>query len=330
MTPLVSVIVCFHRVTPYLRPAVASLLQQTERNLEVLLVDNGTGAGLSALGEDAADPRLRLLSQGENLGIAGGHNCALAQARGEFIALLDSDDIALPTRLERQVAALRANADVGLVACAADRIDPSGRIVGRTFTLGAARDHLCFTAYSNAATTPTVMGRRAVFNRFPYRGELEKAADYDFFARATEFAGACALPETLGQYRIHPGQTTSEAFDRQMLTACVIRVLTGRRRAGRDEDYGSMIREFSPWLAQPPARPTALRRFARYCLADNQPRLAAYHARKLVAFRASPRDVVVAMWIAGRALRMAHGERALVARLFLSGPLRAHGLRPLA
>jgi len=330
VTPLVSAIVCFHRVTPYLRPAVASLLRQTEGNLEVLLVDNGTGAGLEALGPEGADPRLRLLPQRENLGIAGGHNCALAQARGEFIALLDSDDIALPTRLERQVAALRANAAVGLVASAADRIDPAGRVIGRTFTLGPARDHLSFTAYSNAATTPTVMGRRAVFSRFPYRVELEKAADYDFFARATEFAGACALPEILGQYRIHPGQMTSETFDRQMLTACVIRVLTGRRRAGRDEDFGGLLREFAPWLAQPPARPRALRGFASYCLTDKQPRLAAYHARKLIAFRASPRDVVAAMRIAGQAVRAASGERALVARLFLSGPLRAHGLRPLA
>ncbi len=329
MTPVVSVIVCFHRVTPYLRPAVRSLLDQSERNLEILLVDNGTGAGLNALGDDGRDPRLRLLPQMRNLGIAGGHNAALAHARGEFIALLDSDDIALPMRLERQVAALRADPDLGLVASAADRIDAHGKIIGRAFTLGAARDHLRFTAYSNAATAPTFTGRREVFVRFPYREGLELAADYDFLARATESASACALQETLGQYRVHPAQSTRESFDRQWFTACLIRLMTGRRRAGRDEDFGVLQREYETRLAVPPSRRETAAHFAVRCLADGQPRLAAYHARKLAAFRASPRDVLAAFRLAAAAVRAAAGERTLVARLFLTGPLRAHGLHPL-
>ncbi len=329
MTPLVSVIVCFHRVTPYLRPAVRSLLDQSERNVEILLVDNGTGAGLGALGEDGADPRLRLLPQARNLGIAGGHNAALAEARGEFIALLDSDDIALPRRLERQVAALRADPRRGLVASAADRIDAEGKIIDRAFTLGSAADHLLFTAYSNAATAPTFTGHREVFARFPYRPGLELAADYDFLARATETFSARALPETLGQYRVHPTQSTSASFDRQWFTACLIRLMTGRRRAGRVEGFAKLQEEYADRLAVPPTRREAAAHFAVRCLADGQPRLTAYHARKLAAFRESPRDVLTAFRLAVAAVRAASGERALVARLFLTGPLRAHGLRVL-
>ena len=117
--PVVSVIMACHRVTPFLRPAVRSVLAQTERDLELILVDNGTGAGLEPLAQDGADPRVRLVTLGTNRGIAAAHNAAVALAAGEFIALLDHDDLMLPRRLEKQIAALRASPGLGLVNCGA-------------------------------------------------------------------------------------------------------------------------------------------------------------------------------------------------------------------
>jgi GT2 family glycosyltransferase len=113
--PLISAIFVFHRHTPYLRPALQSLLAQTQPDFEVIVVDNGTGLGLGAFGDDGRDPRLRLLSFPQNRGIAAAHNAAVALAQSEFIALMDYDDVALPRRFACQVAAMQAKPQLGLV-----------------------------------------------------------------------------------------------------------------------------------------------------------------------------------------------------------------------
>ena len=113
--PQVSVLMVFHRVTPFFEPAVRSVLEQTFDDLELVLVDNGTGLPVKALGELGADPRVHWVRLPCNEGIPSGHNAGVAAARGEFIALQDYDDIALPHRLERQVATLRADPGIGLV-----------------------------------------------------------------------------------------------------------------------------------------------------------------------------------------------------------------------
>ena len=72
--PAVSVLMVFHRDTPFLRPALASALKQTFADFELVLVDNGTGLGADALGELGRDPRLRWVRLARNEGIPGGHN----------------------------------------------------------------------------------------------------------------------------------------------------------------------------------------------------------------------------------------------------------------
>jgi GT2 family glycosyltransferase len=84
--PVVSVVMYFHRVTPFLQPAVRSVLGQTFTDCELVLVDNGVGISAAALGESGRDPRVRLISLPRNVGIAGGHNAAVAAAQGEYNA----------------------------------------------------------------------------------------------------------------------------------------------------------------------------------------------------------------------------------------------------
>lgn len=327
--PVVSVIVVFHRVTPFLRPAVRSLLGQTLTDLELLLVDNGTGTGLAALEEDGQDPRIRVVPLPLNLGQPMAVNHALSMAQGEFVAMLDSDDIALPRRLEAQVAALRADASLGLVGCAADRIDSQGRLIGPHFTLGPARDHFAFTAYTAPMAIMMLTGRREFLLRHPFRPQLHYASDYDFVARACETAASCALPEVLGQYRLHSGQMTQESYAAQVMNACLIRLMTGRRRLGRAEDFGTLMDEYTDWLKRPPPLVDIYRHFARRCLADRQPRLAVYHARRMLAARISLPTVTVALGVLAAALHAAPRDAGFLIHLFLLGPLRAHGLRPL-
>lgn len=176
----------FHRDTPFLRPAIESVRRQTFRDWELVLVDNGTGLPADALGEAGRDPRLTWVRLPRNEGIPGGHNAGVAAARGEFIALLDYDDLALPGRLERQVDLLDRDPSVGLVSSLAESIDEHGRVTGGEFALVEPAAQRAYVAFAAPVVTPAYTGRRMLFERFPYRTELSHAADFDFLARAIE------------------------------------------------------------------------------------------------------------------------------------------------
>ena len=326
--PVVSVLMVFHRDTPFLRPAIASVLGQSLSELELLLVDNGVGLEPAALGAAACDPRLRFISLPENRGAAVGRNAALAQSRGEFIALLDYDDIALPGRLEKQVALLRAQPRVGMVSCLAESIDAHGTVFGREFSLLAEQDQKLFSNYSMPSPASACTGRREYFERFPFRSELDLAEDYDFLSRVAEVGPICGIPETLVQYRHHSDQCSRERTASQIMSACLVRLITARRRQGRAEDLPAAVTAVAHWRHQPPASEEIYAYFADECLREGLPLMAAYHARRMLAMRRNFRTTTQVLRLMPSALRRADNEAGKLLRLFLTGPLRTHGLIP--
>jgi GT2 family glycosyltransferase len=323
--PAVSVLMVFHRDTPFLRPAIASVLGQTWRDLELVLVDNGTGLPVSALGEPGRDPRVRWVRLPANAGIAAGHNAGVAAAQGDFIGLLDYDDLMMPRRLERQVAALRADAHVGLIASLAEGIDENDRGLGREFALVNPDEQQRYSQFAAPFFTPASTGRREVFADIPYREAFLCAADFDFITRVAEEWRLAAVPEVLCRYRHHGGQTTVQQVGRIAAERCAVRLLTARRRAGRPE--GSELIPGELAAAASPA--VAARRCAMQCLAEGFTVLTAYHARRSFAEERTTASGWRAARLFGRALRRAApAERRAVARMFLTGPVRALGVRP--
>lgn len=327
--PLVSVIMPFHRVTPFLRPAIRSILDQTLRDFELLLVDDGSGAGRDALGAEGDDPRIRLLSQPRNLGIAAAHNRARAEARGEFIANMDSDDLALPTRLERQVAALRAEPELQLLGTHALAVDGAGAVLGPQFTLATETELRVFSAYSLPLTNPTLMGRRELFARFPMRPEFAISSDYDFFARAIEAGRVGCLPEVLLHYRRHAGQVTSAEQPSMVLHASLIRLVTARRRAGRPENLDELRAALGGWTTEPPAPAETYARFAQLALREGFSMLAVFLARRHFGASRRPAALARAVRVLVAAWRQSPRSAVTLGRMFATGPLRTHGLRPL-
>jgi GT2 family glycosyltransferase len=323
--PPISALMVFYRDTPFLRPAIAAALAQTCRDFELLLVDNGTGLSADALGEMGRDPRLRWVRRPRNEGIVGGHNAGIAAARGEFVALFDSDDLALPHRFERQLAALRADPALGLVSGLADRMDAAGRLSGRReFCLPDAAEHRAYAQYAAPVVTPVAMGRRELFAALPYRAEFSFAGDLDFQARASETTRFAVVPEVLLHYRWHAAQATQQYYGAIEQSRCVIQIATARRRAGRAEN---LPQAFEHTVAATAAE--SWRRGAAVCLAENFFVLAAFQARRSFALERSPAALLRATRLAGRAWRQASSaERGNVAKMFLSGPVRALGLHP--
>lgn len=327
--PVVSAIIPFHRPLPHLAAAVGSVLAQTLRDVEVVAVDNGTGLGRAALGPAGHDPRVTLVSAPGNLGISGGRNLGVAAAKGRYLALLDYDDLAWPERFARQVAALEADPGLALIGGHADTIDADGRRIGWQFTLAEPAAQCAFAAYSMPATTSTYTGRREVFERVPFRAELDLAEDYDFLARVTDHGRIRALAEPLGSYRWYGGQSSQSHLGRHALQAALVRLATARRRTGRAEDLAGLLAHFHAWRAEPPSAAAVFAGVAEFSLRDGSAPLASYHARRLLGASRHPFALARALRLHACALAAQPRAATALNRLFFTGPLRAHGLRPV-
>jgi len=208
--PLVSVVLPARDCGAYLDAAVASILGQTERRVELIVVDDHSRDG-SIAGLSREDPRLRVVaSPGE--GIVDALNYGAALARGRYLARMDGDDLSHPQRLERQIAFLEARPDVGI----------SGAQVQVFTNRGSPRSgYRRYQRWLNGLTTaedihrqmfvespiphPTAVLRMAVFRDLGgYRG-CPWAEDYDLWLRAHRAGVAMAKPRgTLLYWRDHP------------------------------------------------------------------------------------------------------------------------------
>ncbi len=106
MEPLVSVIIPVYNVLPYLREALDSVINQTYKNLEILIVDDGSTDGSGEICDEyLSDPRVVVIHQ-ENKGLSGARNTGLDRMTGEYVAFLDSDDAFMPEMIEKMLDAL--------------------------------------------------------------------------------------------------------------------------------------------------------------------------------------------------------------------------------
>lgn len=130
--PLVSVITAAYNAETFIVETIASVRGQTLGDWEMLVADDASGDRTAAIVEAASaeDSRIRLIRLERNGGVARARNAALAQARGRFIAFLDSDDLWLPQKLERQVEFMKSK-DAAVSYTSFRRIDETGRRVGR-------------------------------------------------------------------------------------------------------------------------------------------------------------------------------------------------------
>lgn len=210
--PLVSVIMPVYNGERFLPAALESILNQTYSNLEVLVLDNGSTDGTKPIIESFArrDSRIKPLFEPAPLGYGGevATNVASRQARGEFLAKLDADDIAHPERLAKQVAFLQANPDVFLVGSWLKLIDERGSETGfRQYPVGhqAIYDEF-FLRFPIA--NPSIMYRNFFQSNDLYQIRFRHFNDYySLFVQLTNGFKMHNLPEYLTAYRIHNTNT---------------------------------------------------------------------------------------------------------------------------
>jgi glycosyltransferase involved in cell wall biosynthesis len=237
MSPSVSVTMAVYDALPYLAPAIESILAQTHADFELIAVDDGSRDGSLAILERfaALDPRVRVIRRAHG-GLVPTRNAALAEARGEFVAVMDADDLALPERLARQVAYLRAHPGVLVVGAEVEIIDPDGWPIRKG---GVPLEHDAIEAAlmagrGEAITHPVATFRReALLAAGGYREGIPHAEDLDLYLRLAERGRLANLPETLLRYRHHLRKTSNAcAGDHRRVTNQVLR--DARRRRGLD------------------------------------------------------------------------------------------------
>lgn len=127
--PLVSVIIPVYQSAATVAESLQSVIDQTYSHLEILVVDDGSLDQSISICEQFDDSRIRILHQ-QNRGLAGARNTGIRQAQGELLGFLDSDDLWLPTKVERHVAHLQARPEVGVSFSRSGFIDENSRPIG--------------------------------------------------------------------------------------------------------------------------------------------------------------------------------------------------------
>ncbi len=183
--PLVSIGMPVRNNERTLGLALRSILNQTYRDWELLLLDDGSTDDSSRIAQRFADsdPRISFIADGRSLGLPERLNQAIAASRGAYFARMDGDDVSYPNRLERQIEYLRQHPDVDLVGAGAIVFRGNGRILGKRLTPELHKE-ICRRPYSHISMVhPTFLGRIDFFQRFGYRSSAHRCEDQDLLLR---------------------------------------------------------------------------------------------------------------------------------------------------
>jgi glycosyltransferase involved in cell wall biosynthesis len=205
--PLVSIIIPAYNAGRYIREAVDSALAQTYKNCEVIVVDDGSSDNTRQVLAPYIDAgKIKYIYQ-ENKGLAGARNTGIKNSSGEYIALLDADDIFLPTKLEHQVSYLKTHPECDISYCDIYHFydEEPGRLMKLNYRYYSGGEVFINLLKKNFINPLAVVFRRDVFRRFGYffNENAPRSEDWDCWVNlAWRGARFCFLPEALAKYRI--------------------------------------------------------------------------------------------------------------------------------
>ena len=219
--PLVSVVMNCYNGEKYLREAIDSVYQQTYKNWEIVFWDNASTDN-SAIIAKTYDEHLRYFRGNETVPLSVARNKALQKARGEFIALLDCDDIWLPEKLEIQSMHIQKNPNAKLffantihfndegveIRRQYDRFNPCKLNLSKGKALNNLLIHGCFID-----TESVVFNKEAALSIGGFDTEYKYVVDADFFKRMGSKYDMYAGKETLAKWRVHTNQSTQSIGD---------------------------------------------------------------------------------------------------------------------
>lgn len=184
--PEVSVVMAtFNEAPEVISIAINSILQQTFSNLELLIIDDSTlPETIRAIDEFSEDNRVRIIRSTTRFGFVPALNEGLRQARGQFIARMDGDDISEPTRIEKEVAFLKWHPEITVVGTAMLQINEKGDVISSRSYPSSQIQLRRKAIFRSPIAHPTVMLRRNIVDAgFFYSPDFKKAEDYELWLR---------------------------------------------------------------------------------------------------------------------------------------------------
>lgn len=224
--PTVTILMPVFNAARHLPEALASIGRQTFTDFELLAIDDGSTDESAQLLSEWRDPRLRVIRHERNLGLVAALNRGLAEARGEWIARQDADDLSAPGRLAAQISFLRGNPSVPLLGTDAWLVDDRGGFCGRWRTGGHAdlvSWDLCFRApFAHASA---MFRRSIIVNRFGGYRDQPACEDLDLWGRVAAEFPVVTLRDPLVKYRLHSGSIMARSDEDVRRRAAVRAVL---------------------------------------------------------------------------------------------------------
>lgn len=202
--PAVSVLMPVYNSEAHIARAIDSIREQTWRDWEMIIVDDGCTDGTASVLEAAAavDHRIQVIRNDENRGLAASLNLAFERASGEFIARMDGDDVSLEKRLETQVRFLREHPQIDVLGTAAWDLDSDGRRIGISSRRQTHDEIVSYMYRETPFIHPSVMLRRRFLETLGgYDESFRRAQDTDLWLRGYRRFRFHNLTEPLLEYR---------------------------------------------------------------------------------------------------------------------------------
>ncbi|TDW48587.1 glycosyltransferase involved in cell wall biosynthesis [Flavobacterium sp. 270] len=246
--PLISVLIPTFNVENFVEEAIRSIMDQTYKNLEIIIVDDCSTDNTYAILLNLAsiDKRIRLFRNIENKKIVDTLNFAISQAKGEYYARMDGDDISLPERIEKQYFFLLNNPEIDLVGLNVIMINENGKVIQEEKYLEKHKDIVRASKY----VSPILhiwLARKNVYDKLiKYR--VPTVEDYDFILRSIDNGFVLAnLQSSLYLQRIRNGNTITSSGLIQYKSIHYIkklsleRIINGNIDSHSEENYNKLI-----------------------------------------------------------------------------------------
>ncbi|MEK5399585.1 glycosyltransferase [Paenibacillus sp. FSL K6-2859] len=233
----ISVVIPLYNHEKFIKEAIQSVLNQTYKNFELIIIDDGSRDNSLKIAQSFDDERLKVISQ-ENSGAHNTINRGLDLATGDFLTILNSDDVYEKDRLKQCVAYLLQNPETHLVSTYINVINEAGKTQGvkkgwknmepwavpnKAQSFAKDDDFVKNLLMSNfISTTSNMLFTRELYNKIGGMRNLRFAHDWDFALRAAEYGKCALIEEALMGYRIHGNNTISTNRKHMLFEICWI------------------------------------------------------------------------------------------------------------
>ena len=208
MTPKVTVLMTVYNGEKFLNEAIEGILNQTFRDFEFLIINDGSTDGSREIIQSYKDPRINLVDNESNIGLTASLNRGLSLAGGEYIARQDADDISLPERLEKQISILERNREIALLGSWYLEIDESGNPL-REYKLPCEPLQISWDSIFYCSFSTVVFRRELVLNNVGFYDEsFRYAQDWELYSKIARTHTAVNIGECLVKYRLHSRSMT--------------------------------------------------------------------------------------------------------------------------